>query len=216
MAFPDTSSGVFQFQLSAADGMLFKTELLSSIRRHCSAFSPFQIEATDSSLRFLSRNSLFHYEYQLAIGVEVNDGQTSVRYEFGTQYLVSYLFIAVLASLVFFKMNFGPFFFLTVALILLLYTIANAYIRTQVKQMLRACSPLFDEQSDVSPEMLRMQGEWAASSDVCPACGAKKTIFDRVCYHCGLKLNDAARPHPSNSTAKNHKRLNYLIKSKKK
>ena len=216
MAFPDTSSGVYLLYIPAAEGILLKSNLISSIKKHYSSFSPTQIEETDSTIRFFTRNSLLRFEYQVFIRIEVCDAKTNVFYEFGTQYLVSYSFIAVLASLVFSKMNFGTVFFSSICLILLLYNITNSHIRFQIKQLLRSCSPLFDDQSGVTSEMLRLQNEWALTPDTFPACGAKFTAYDRHCFSCGLKLNDNAKPHPSNSTVKNHKRLNYLIKSKKK
>lgn len=216
MAFPDTSSGVYLLYMSAAEGMLFKKELLSSIKKQFLPFFPTQIEESDSSIRFFSRSSLFRYEYQVSIQVEVAEDKTTIRYEYGTQYLVAYLFIAVLVSLVFSKMIFGLGFFSSIFLILLVYFIANHHIRSQIKRLLRSCSSLFNEGQDVSSEMIRLQGEWARCDDVCPACGAKKTIYDRVCFQCGLKLSDTAKPHPSNSTAKGQKRLNYFVKSNKK
>lgn len=216
MAFPDTFSGAYDFNMQPAEGVLFKNKLLEDISLHSSFFSPYQVSKTDSSIQFLSRNSLLHFEYQVDIRIKVSEAKTAVTYEFGIQYLAGFLFVAVLASLVFTKMTFGFVFFSSFTLILFLYSLAISHIKRQIVSLLRQCSPRFDDHVDVSQVLLDQQSLWLIEKDRCPACGEKITIYDRNCCNCGLKISDSPPKHPSDSTLNKPKRLNYHIKTKKK
>jgi len=216
MAFPDTFSRAYNFNMQSTEGFLFKNKLLEDLLLQSDFFSPYQISRTDSSIQFLSRNSLLHFEYRLEIFVDVRETYTKVRYEFGTQHLAGFVFIGTLVSLVFTKMTFGFVFFSAFSLILLLYWFAISHIKGQIVSLLRRCSSRFDDHVDVSKELLELQDAWSSEKDKCPACGNKVTIYDRDCFHCGLKISDTPKKHPSNTTMNKPKRFVYHINTKKK